>query len=98
MTQGKQQPKFERNPCLRFRGVTDDGRTDDRRMTDKFQFHELCWDSQADLINDLYICIFPNHMLSIKFGWKSQIFTSFALWSAFSKIWHILGFSHSLPC
>ena len=42
MTQGKQQPKFERNPCLRFRGVTDDGRTDDRRMTDKFQFHELC--------------------------------------------------------
>ncbi len=36
MAQGKQQPKFERNPCIRFR----DGRTDGGRTTDKFRFHE----------------------------------------------------------
>ncbi len=35
MVQGKQQPKLERNPCIRFRDNCDkDGRTtDDRRQT-----------------------------------------------------------------
>ncbi len=46
---GKQQPKFERNPCIRFRdnGATD-GRTDDGQ---KIPYHDLCWQSQAELIN-----------------------------------------------
>ncbi len=44
MAQGKQQPKFETNPCTRFRDNCDtDGRTaDERQTTDKFRFHELC--------------------------------------------------------
>ncbi len=41
MAQGKQQPKFERNPCLRFKNNCDtDGRT--TQTMDKFRFHELC--------------------------------------------------------
>ena len=44
MAQGKQQPKFERNPCIRFRDILRHGRT-----TDKFRFPELCRHSQAEL-------------------------------------------------
>ncbi len=39
MAQGKQQPKFERNLCIRFRDNCD---TDGRQTTEKFRFHELC--------------------------------------------------------
>ncbi len=40
--------KFERNPCIRFRDNCDtDGRTDGRRT--KVPYHELCWQSQAEL-------------------------------------------------
>ncbi len=44
MTQGKQQPKFERNPRIRFRDNCDtDDRQMDGRMDDgRFRFHELC--------------------------------------------------------
>ncbi len=56
MVQGKQQPKFERDPCIRFRDncdkdarTTDDGWTDERCKMDKFRFHELFGHSQADL-------------------------------------------------
>ncbi len=41
MAQGKPQPKFERNPCIKFRDncdtdgrTTDDGRTDGRTTDD----------------------------------------------------------------
>ena len=45
MAQGKQQPQFERNPCIRFTDNCDtDGRT-----TDTFRFHELCSHCQAEL-------------------------------------------------
>ena len=52
MTQGKQQPKFERNPCINFRHncATDgqtDGRTTGRR--EKVPYHDLCRQSQAYL-------------------------------------------------
>ncbi len=46
MAQGKQQPKFERNPCVRFRDNCDTNR---RQTTDKFRFYELCWHGQAEL-------------------------------------------------
>ncbi len=46
MAQGKPQQKFERNPCIKFRGNCD---TDGRQTTDKLRFHELCWHSQAEL-------------------------------------------------
>ncbi len=44
MAQGKQQPKFERNPCIRFRDNCD---TDGRRA--EITYHDLCWQSQAEL-------------------------------------------------
>ena len=45
MAEGKQQLKFERNPCNRFRGNRCN------RQMDKFRFHELCrhTSSQAEL-------------------------------------------------
>ncbi len=47
MAQGKQQPKFERNPCIRFRGNcgqrATDGRTDGRRTNFDFM-------SSADIV------------------------------------------------
>ena len=55
MFQMKQQPKFKRNPRIRFRhncdtdGRTTDGRRRDERTTDKVLFYELCWHSQAEL-------------------------------------------------
>ncbi len=44
MAQGKQKPKFERNPCIRFRDNcdTDDGRTTDDRRRTKVPYHEIC--------------------------------------------------------
>ena len=43
MAQGKQQPKFEKNLCIRFRDNCDtDGQTTDGQTMDKFRFHELC--------------------------------------------------------
>ncbi len=49
MAQGKQQPKFERNPFIRFRDNCDT----DRQTTDKLQFHELCCRSEVELKNKL---------------------------------------------
>ncbi len=45
MAQEKQRPKLERNLCIRFRDNCDT----DRRTMDKLQFHELCWNIQAEL-------------------------------------------------
>ncbi len=46
MAQGKQQPKFERNPCIRNRDNCDtDGLRPNGRTTDEFRFYELCWQS-----------------------------------------------------
>ena len=46
MDEGKQQPKFERNPRIRFRDNcdTDEGQTDDKRRTN-FDFM-----SSADIV------------------------------------------------
>ena len=41
MAQGKQQPQFERNPCIRFTEIIAT-RTDGRQTMDKIRFHELC--------------------------------------------------------
>ncbi len=51
MAQGKPHPKFERNPCIKFRDNcdTDGRRTDGQQTMDKLRFHELCWHSQAEL-------------------------------------------------
>ncbi len=55
MAQGKQQLKFEKNPCNNFKDNRCHRQTDGRRMvidgqrmTDKFRFHER-WHSQAQL-------------------------------------------------
>ncbi len=48
MAQGKQQPKFERNPYIRFRDYLRHGRTDGR-MTDGRRIYELWWHSPAEL-------------------------------------------------
>ncbi len=46
MAQGKQQPKFETNPCIRFRDNCDtEGRTDDDRRRTNFDFM-----SSADIV------------------------------------------------
>ncbi len=47
MVHRKQQLKFERNLHIRFRDNCDNYRW----TMDKFRFHELCWHSQAELIN-----------------------------------------------
>ncbi len=54
-----------KNPCGRFKDIdATDGRTknawadDERQTTDKFQFHELCYHSQASAI--LVILLQPN--------------------------------------
>ncbi len=48
IVQEKPQMKFERNPCIRFRDNCDTRTTDGRRT--KVPYHELCWQSQAELI------------------------------------------------
>ncbi len=47
MAQLKQQPRFEEIRALGSEIIAT--RTDNGRTTDKFRFHDLCWQSQAEL-------------------------------------------------
>ncbi len=98
MTQEKQQPKFERNACIRFIDNCDmDGRT-----MDKLRFPELWWHSQnvsrakncfrvitAHVImlkNEMRPCVVWDRLCGYKFG-ILELFC--AVWSCIFETVHI---------
>ncbi len=74
MVQEKLQMKFERNPCIRFRDNcdTDDGRTDDGRRT-KVPYHELCWQSQAELKMDYCVILNTQNIIKQQEMWIDRL-------------------------
>ncbi len=86
MVQGKQQLKFESNPCIRFRDNCD---TDNGRMDDgQFQFQELCWHHQAELkIHENWAHSGSTGSVFRDTGW----FSNFHIWAGILAVAHILS-------